>query len=210
MFVYKIATININAITNYTRLKMLEEFTYYHDVNIVCLQEVACLQLRILLNYTHHINTGTDGRGTAILAKQDIHQTNIQKLPFGRGIGANYNGTRLINIYAPSGAEKKQQREHFLNQELTYLLNNNYTDLIIAGDFNCILKNTDATGQNSYSKALAQIVRGLDLTDAWRTNTGRTTYTHYAQTGASRIDRIYISNNIQNKTKQNKTKQKNI
>jgi endonuclease/exonuclease/phosphatase family metal-dependent hydrolase len=151
MCVYKIATININAITNYTRLKILEEFTYYHDVDIVFLQEVACLQLRILHNYTHHINTGTDGRGTAILAKQDVH---------------------LI-----------------------------YTDLIIAGDFNCILNNTDATGQNSYSKALAQIVRGLDLTDAWCTNTARTTYTHYAPTGASRIDRFYISNSMQNKKK---------
>jgi exonuclease III len=196
MLVYKITTLNINGITNHTRLKMLEDFIHQHDIDIVLLQEVTCMQLQILDSYAHHINIGMDKRGTAIMAKHGTHLINIQKLPSGRGIAATYNGTRLVNIYAPSGAEKKQQREQFFNQEITYLLTNNQPDLILAGGFNCVLDSTDATGQNNYSRALANLIRGLNLTDAWNPRTKTTTYTHYAPTGASRIDRFYISNNI--------------
>ena len=43
---------------------------------------------------------------------------------------------------------------------------------------------------------LLERVRGLNLTDAWNAHTAKTTYTLYTPKGASRIDRIYIWNNM--------------
>jgi hypothetical protein len=37
------------------------------------------------------------------------------------------------------------------------------------GDFNCVLSQTDCTGNINYSKALERVVRDFDLTDVWET-----------------------------------------
>ena len=71
------------------------------------------------------------------------------------------------------------------------------TNLILAGDFNCILSQTDSTGQRNYSSALANLVNGLGLTDVYETKATRRIHTHYTSTGSSRLDRIYISRNLQ-------------
>jgi len=42
-------------------------------------------------------------------------------------------------------------------------------------------------------------MRGLNLTDAWNAHTAKTIYTHYTLKGTSRIDRIYIGNNLKPK-----------
>jgi exonuclease III len=62
-------------------------------------------------NYTAHINIGTDGRGTAILVKEGLILTNIQRIPSGRGIAATLHGIRIVNIYAPSGSENKREKK---------------------------------------------------------------------------------------------------
>jgi exonuclease III len=142
------------------------------------------------------MNEGTDGRGAAILAKQGITITHFKRIPSGRGIAAMLNGTWIINIYAPSGAEKKKEREKFYNNDITYLLPTTRADMILAGDFNCILSNTNSACTNNYSRAIANIVHGFGLIDAWNTTTSRRIYTHYTPTGASRIDRIYVTRNI--------------
>jgi endonuclease/exonuclease/phosphatase family metal-dependent hydrolase len=40
---------------------------------------------------------------------------------------------------------------------------------------------------------------GLQLTDAWKQDPNRPAYKHYINTGASRIDRIYVSSDITEK-----------
>ena len=94
--------------------------------------------------------------------------------------------------------KRNKKRENFYNTDHTYLLSatHTHTDLILAGDFNFILAQSDATGHNNYSRALANIVRGLNLTDAWKAHIAKTTYTNYTPKGAYRIDRIHIDNNI--------------
>jgi exonuclease III len=111
-------------------------------------------------------------------------------------MAAMFNGTRIVNIYAPSGAENKNERERFYNNDLTHILPTAHADMILAGDFNCILSNTDSTGYNNYSRALVNIVRGFGLIDAWYTSTSRNIYTHYVPIGASRTDRIYVTRNF--------------
>jgi len=42
---------------------------------------------------------------------------NIVRLPTGRGIAAEFQGVLLVNIYAPSGAERRQEREAFFKND---------------------------------------------------------------------------------------------
>jgi exonuclease III len=155
------------------------------------LQELTDQQLNSIRRYTKHVNIGTENRGTAILAKEEINLTDIKCLPSGRGMAANFQGTCIINLYAPSGAEKKQEREQFYNKELAYLLPITQPDLILAGDFNCVLPHYDTAGQRNYSEALGNLVTELGLSDVGQSTTTAPSYTHYTTTGASRLDRIY-------------------
>jgi hypothetical protein len=40
------------------------------------------------------------------------------------------------------------------------------------------------------------MTRGLQLKDTWKQDPNRPAYTHYTNTGGSRIDRIYVSSEI--------------
>jgi len=57
-------------------------------------------------------------RGTAIVTKNGITLTNVSKLPTGRAIAAEYRGTWLIIVYAPSGTARRNKGEKFYNNEL--------------------------------------------------------------------------------------------
>jgi hypothetical protein len=110
------------------------------------------------------------------MIKNGLHATGIQRLPTGRGIACKINGIHMINIYTPSGAERRKERESFFN-----------------GDFNCIIKKDESTDNRNISSALEKLIRGYKLQDAWGQTAGNRGYTYYNTTGASRLDRIYIS-----------------
>ena len=109
--VYRVATLNIYGITFATRLRTLEEFLHKHDIDITLFQEITHTELSTPRNYNAHIKQGTEGRGTPILTKAELTVTNTKHLPSGRGIASIMNETRIINIYAPSGAEKRADRK---------------------------------------------------------------------------------------------------
>jgi hypothetical protein len=90
------------------------------DIDIALLQDVINHNLNSIRRYTAHINQGTEGRGSAIMTKVGLSTSNIKRLPSGSGMAAIFNGTWLINIYVPSGAEKKTKRERFYTNNLTY------------------------------------------------------------------------------------------
>ena len=54
----------------------------------------------------------------------------------------------------------------------------------------------DTTGGFNYSRALAESVHGLALTNTWQGNPTRIVYTHYSASGATRIDRIYATREL--------------
>ena len=68
--------------------------------------------------------------------------------------------------------------------------------LLLGGDFNCVLRPVDPTGHFTNSTALAEIVRGLRLTDMWEQDLQHPTYAHYTPTCASRLDSLYMSTNV--------------
>jgi hypothetical protein len=73
--------------------------------------------------------------------------------------------------------------------------------MIIAGDFNCVLSSADTTGRGNYSTALDILTKGLGLKDVWESPQTRPTYTHYTSMGASRLDRIYVTENLRKNKK---------
>jgi hypothetical protein len=102
----------------------------------------------------------------------------------------------LANVYAPSGAKKKIEREAFFNIALPLLLKDIPTTMILGGDFNCVLAKPDCTGHFNFSRALNTLVRGFDLVDMWDAAPERGFYTHYTRQGSSCLDRIYVTRNL--------------
>jgi exonuclease III len=196
MNTYKIATININGISNKTRIMMIGEFLRKQAIDIALLQEVTQPQIENIRGYNTHLNIGSEMRGTAIMMKTGLQATYLRRLPSGRGIAGKINGIHMVNIYAPSGAEYRQERERFFNNELPWLLPTTECDLILAGDFNCIIRKDESTGERNISRALDQLVRGYHLHDAWDQNAENQGYTYYTATGATRLDRIYASRSV--------------
>jgi exonuclease III len=101
---------------------MLEDYLRRHEVDIALLQEVTSPRINAIQNYTSYLNIRTHQRGTAIPIKNGITIANVKRLPSGRGIAALFQGTRIINVYAPSGAEKRDARERFYTTDITPLL----------------------------------------------------------------------------------------
>jgi exonuclease III len=175
---------------------MLTEYIRRHDLDIIFLQEIAHPELLQMSCYDVQYNIGSDIRGTAIVARNDIILHNINKSPSGRVIAAEYKGLHIVNIYAPSGKAKRTEREHFYNAKVPQLLQTGHGEIIIRGDFNCVLDPADSSGHFHTSMALTEITRGLQLKDTWKQDQNRPVYTHYCNTGASRIDRMYVSRDI--------------
>ena len=175
---------------------MLEDFLQRHDVDIALLQEVTNGDIINLRDYNTITNIGVQGRGTAILSKLNMHIYGTQRIPSGRGVAVNYGSVQIVNIYAPSGSSNRTERETFFNSEIVQILPHTCTDMILAGDFNCILSQNDSTGNRPCSRALDRLVQGLHLTDAWDAQLHPQAFTHYTPTGAARIDRFYLTEDL--------------
>ena len=105
--------------------------------------------------------------GEAILTRDHIQITHII---IGRRMAADFQNVTIVNIYAPSGAERKRDRENFFSNELPYLLRGIPPTFMVEGDFNTVLTNLDPTGHPNYSRALQEFIRRFDLVDMWETS----------------------------------------
>ena len=175
--IYKIATLNINGMSTPPRIAMLEDILQKQEEGIF-LQEDTRPVFDDIRGFTAYTNIGTTGRGTAILTRDHIQLINIVCLPTGRGMAARFQNVTIVNMYGPSGAEKRRDKENIFSNELPYLLRDIPPSLLVGGDFNCVLTNIDATGHPTYSRALQEFIRGFDLLDMWVTSQERATYTH--------------------------------
>ena len=107
---YHIATLNINGTTTPAKMEMLTDFLHRHAIDIIFLQEVTRPVFHDVRGFPAHINIGAHERGTAILTRDHIMLSDIECLPTGRGMATNFEGITLVNIYAPSGAERREGR----------------------------------------------------------------------------------------------------
>ena len=71
------------------------------------------------------------------------------------------NVLHFINVYAPASATYSE-RDIFFQEDLLYYLRNNINNVILGGDWNCVLSPRDCQSQNiQVSKAL------LNVEDHW-------------------------------------------
>jgi hypothetical protein len=96
------------------------------------------------------------------------------------------------NICVCSVRGGKKKRENFFTVEVPTLTPPTPTEMILAGDFNCIVNSMDSTGNNNCSRALQNLISQLDLHDAWTPTDEHHGYTYYGYRTASRLDRIYL------------------
>jgi exonuclease III len=76
--------------------------------------------------YDVYYNIGSELRGTAILARN-----NISKSPSGRAIATDCKGLYIVNIYAPSGTAERTESEYIYNAEVPQLLETGHGEIII-------------------------------------------------------------------------------
>jgi exonuclease III len=116
------------------------------------------------------IGAGTDtdfiGACTPALTRDTIVVTNLSRIPSGRPIAATLGTLHIINVYAPFGTSKRAERESF-NNDLPFFLESASDDVLLGGDFNCVLEAADSTGYGSFSHSLATLVQGYALREAW-------------------------------------------
>ena len=87
------------------------------------------------------------------------------------------------------------QAKNLLNTELPFAFHTTSRQTILVRDFNCALNPAYTTGSFLPSRALSEIVRNLALIDTWLQDPLRPTFTHHSPTGATRLDRFYVSAN---------------
>jgi exonuclease III len=136
---------------------MLGDFLRRQEIDVMFLQEVTQPNVNVA-----QTSICTNGRETAIVTREIIPLTNVVRIQSGRDIAAEVQGVWLVNIYAPSGAEKKIERETFFNIDFTLLLKDIPTTMILGGDFNCVLAKTDCNGHCNFSQALNVLVKFLN------------------------------------------------
>ena len=102
------------------------------------------------------------------------------------------NSFQLINVYAPASATNSE-RDSFFQDELLFYLRNNLNNVILGGDWNCVLSERDCESRNvQVSKSLLNIVRSLRCKDAWFVKNKKVEYTYVRHNYGSRIDRLYV------------------
>lgn len=194
-----IVTVNVNGLTNPIKQALFKDFLKKHDVDIVLLQEIKDDSMEWLFGYQYVSNKGLHSRGTAIAYRPHIVISDVVCEPDGRITSLNFEDTfHLINIYAPSGAQARCDREVFFSTQLPLHLSTNLP-IIMMGDFNCVLKRDDCLGNFNFSFALDGIVSGLGLFDVWYClgkNSKDNKFTFKRGKAGSRIDRAYVTQNI--------------
>lgn len=190
-----IGTININTITNTTKINALRTFIQTTDLDIVFLQEVENEQLA-LPGFNIVCNVDHARRGTAIALKQHIKFSHVEKSLDGRLIALRVHNTTLCNVYAPSGSAQRAERERFFNNTVAYYLRYRTDHIVLGGDFNSVIRQRDATGSNA-SPSLQSTVQQLRLLDVWQQlRQHESGYTFITHNSSSRLDRLYVSSGL--------------
>lgn len=159
---FKIATWNVNSIR--IRVKQLEEWLQLHDIDILLMQEIKCMEEQFPLNELEHLgyNIYIKGQksynGVAIMSKiaADEVKYDFPDNPCSdeaRYIEVSLNlpigYTRLASVYVPNGGEvnsdKFTKKLKFLEKFNIYLQETHSRDenIILGGDFNVAPDNID-------------------------------------------------------------------
>ena len=145
----------------------------------------------------------TSKPGTAMVWRSSLPVKDVTTIVTCRAQVAYLGGYALLNVYAPSGSDKKYERGSFFNKEIfrAFSLHPDST-WIFGGDFNCVLQATDVEDgigfQQKNCPQLADLVKAKKLKDVFRyLNPLSKEFTFFRTASApSRLDRFYLSFDI--------------
>ena len=187
-----LVTINICGIQSEVKLSLLKSFINRHRFDVVMLQEVSVPSFNFF-GYNEIVNLGPDRRGTALLYKENLPLTHPVCLPCGRGIGVRFGHCTLVNVYAPSGNQSRQERALFFSADIVPLFVHAIDHVILAGDFNAVLRKEDTLGCATICGPLRGVVDGYHLRDPVVECGLPLEFTYRTANSASRLDRFYVS-----------------
>ena len=180
-------------------------------LDVVFLQEVRISDEQLqnqVGRYGYSVKTNinledTSKPGTAILWKSSLPVKDVTSIVVCRAQVAYMGGYALLNIYAPSGSDKKYLRGCFFSKEIFRALSlYSVSKWIVGGDFNCVLQSIDVENGTGFQQKnclqLADLVRAKNLKDVYRSlYPNIREYTFFRATAApSRLDRFYLASDL--------------
>lgn len=220
-FTLKIGSLNVNGLMR--NLTMVKNYFIRHQLSILAIQETHKLDLRMLerwannnkitlmLNYNLHGNALSSNfyKGTiflirdslaksATLSNEILIENRIQKLI----VEMKEITLNIINCYFPQNVNEKESIIQKLQENLI-----SDVHLILVGDYNLIMDPLDTAHPKSYQNrkdrvAFKSLTKTLELIDIYRKqNSNKQIFTFRHSTAQTRIDRIYVSKNIEYQVK---------
>ena len=189
------------------RLAGLTNLLNVSPADIVLLQEIILpkeqLELCITgLGFHCAVNIDADSPscpGTAVLWKSCLPVDEVINFVVCRSQILKIGQIVVINIYAPSGSTKRQERNFFFSQEIFRVFTlYPQSFYVLSGDFNSVLAPRDIENGIGFNQkncpALKDLIFSFNLIDAFRAKfPDKEEFTfHRAGRAASRLDRFYI------------------
>ena len=203
-----IITLNVGLSSTFAGICTLATI---NNADIILLQEVrGCSdELNSImgkLGFECEVNVNKDNPskpGTAIAWRRTLLIKEVFTLLDCRLQVALLGKVAIINLYAPSGTDKKHQRELFFSKDVFDVFNMfpRYS-YILSGDFNCVLSPLDienSVGFNQKSSpALQELIACKRMFDVFRHSFPRRREYTFFRPGrsSSRLDRFYLSPQI--------------
>ena len=202
----KIMTYNVHGSSNLANLSLIIEI---YKPSLIKLQEVKLSTEQIKcfgrkLGYTGSSNIDEldpTKPGTALLWHTSVPVTQVVALYPCRVQLARIGAYNVVNVYAPAGSHRNQERRHFFTEQLFGLLAGGYDEglPICGGDWNCVTQKVDLEKQKYFddrkSIDLENIIKQFNYIDAFRhLHKQKREYTWQGREGASasRLDRFYL------------------
>ena len=140
------------------------DILFLQEVNI-SVEQICCL----LRGYNAAVNVDENNLakpGTALVWREGLDVVDVCSIVPCRAQVASLGVYRLMNIYAPSGSEKKYERSVFFSQDLFgFIHSDRFASWILGGDCNAILNQIDIEVGIGYDRkkchALADLVNRI-------------------------------------------------
>ena len=123
-------------------------------------------------NYNIIKNNAPNPYGTSVLAHINLNIEEVKYDTEGRILIFNIDDITFCNVYPKAGtdSDSKQEREDLINITLLNMLHHHKANIIIGGDWNCIIDLRDSTSfaEQKISLSLKRLIKILSVQDTYR------------------------------------------
>ena len=200
-----IGTLNLNGLKQKKRQEVFTKYLKASGFDILAVQEVDTSRVCGIEASGYSFLSTSGSFDTGFFLKQDIavDPENFKFEEDGTVCSLQIESITLINVHMPSGSNNIKARADFIQNIIPRYVPVTGCKLLM-GDFNCVAREEDVqtrTGtslKKRVSEDLKSLVKAYDLTDMWiLKKKNESSFTRIGNQGASRIDRIYISREME-------------